>query len=153
MRIRLTIGPGMVGAINAPDSGNTFEAFLGKAKAFTGAAKAAPSGPVGGVQDNEEYYTTTKAATSYTRTWTYTTSTDGAVKTVTATALTTAPAQTVTVTKGSDDDKGSKTDSGAGGSSAATSKTTSGAGVAITAPAVIGALNAGAAVLAAAAFL
>lgn len=144
---------GMVGAINAPATGNTFDAFLGLAKSFNGTSKPGPSAPVGGTISNgnantsgstsvAKPYTTSKPASVYTKTWTYTTQSGDKTVTVTTSALTTAPPTIVTVTP-----------SGAQGGDAAQATTTGapvkGAGAAVTAPAMM----AGAAVLAAAAFL
>lgn len=162
---------GMVGSINAPTTGNTFEKFLANAKAVKQEDIVQDNELRGGIAtkfravDPSPVFTRTilpadetgapasvatsstvktYAPSTYVKTWTYTTSENNQVKTVTTTASTTAPASTVTVAVGGG---GGADSTGKGsGSSSSSSKAA--------APAVTGApILAGAAMLAAAALL
>lgn len=152
---------GMVGAVNAAPTGNaTFEIFLENAKKFTGTTKPGAPGPVGGVNPPAagsstsvgKPYTTSKPASTYTKTWTYTTKSADKTVTVTTSAVTTEPAQVVTVTPGAPQATDAGSQGGNAGQAASSSSVPKGAGAAVTAPAML-AMNAGVAVLAAAAFL
>ncbi|CEJ80723.1 hypothetical protein VHEMI00891 [[Torrubiella] hemipterigena] len=160
---------GMVGSINAPTTGNTFEKFLANAKAvkqedivqdgelrgglatkfravdpspvFT--RTIAPAEETGAPAAAVSSTVKTYAPSSYVKTWTYTTSENNQVKTVTATSLTTAPASTVTVAVGGGADSTGK------GSDSSSSSSSKAAAPAVTAAPML----AGAAMLAAAALL
>ncbi|OAA44788.1 extracellular serine-rich protein [Metarhizium rileyi] len=84
---------GMIGAINAPKSGNTFEAFSALAMGASGSTSP-PSGPVGGVLSggsSDSNSTSTAQATAVT-TKTYTSTWTSSGQTFTTTAATTVAA-------------------------------------------------------------
>ncbi|KND91033.1 hypothetical protein TOPH_04409 [Tolypocladium ophioglossoides CBS 100239] len=142
---------GMVGAINAPTSGNTFEAFAALAKKATNSTSP-PGGAVGGVLSNSNSTSSSSPSSSsvaqsssayttkpYTSTWT----TNGSTFTSTATStlFTAGPAPTTT------------SSAGPSGSTAAASSAAASTGAAATALPRFNALNAGALIVAAAAML